>query len=323
MQTLTEQEWTERAAAHRARLAFHVDAHLQRSHHQQKHPVADFLFRYYAFSPNKLMSWQPGFGLALQGEQARTFLADRHYHETPGGIALDPKTYPPQRHDSLRWVLGLCEKVAARPPRFACYGLHEWAMVYRTDAIRHGQLPLRMSPDDLARFVDSQKIVCSHFDAFRFFTPAARPLNTLQPERPTIHDLEQGGCLHANMDLYKWAFKFWPWVSSDLLADSFLLAIDARTLDMQGSAYDCRSLGLDPIAIETPEGRELYADRQRELAGRAAALRARMIVALRTLLEAVAPDNAPLAERPLHCGAMSPDPSSISSNPAATPRETP
>ena len=292
MITLGEQAWQERAAAHAVRLAPYVGAHLERSHRREKHPVADFLFRYYAFSPNKLLSWQPGLGVALQGDAARAFLADRHYRETADGIALDPATYPAQRHDSLRWVLGLCEKVAARPPRFACLGLHEWAMVYRTDEIRHGQLPLRMPPDELARFLDTQKIVCSHFDAFRFFTPAARPLNTLQPERPKIHDLEQGGCLHANMDLYKWAFKFWPWVASDLLADCFVLAIDARQLDMQGSAYDCRSLGLEPLRIETPEGRDVYMERQQAIAGRAAALRARMIVALRTLLEAVAVSSA-------------------------------
>ena len=29
--------------------------------------------------------------------------------------------------------------------------------------------------------VESHRIACSHFDAFRFFTPTARPLNTLQP----------------------------------------------------------------------------------------------------------------------------------------------
>ena len=52
-------------------------------------------------------------------------------------------------------------------------------------------------------------IKCTHFDAFRHFTDAAKPLNSasppLAPERRL--DNEQGGCLHANCDLFKWALK--------------------------------------------------------------------------------------------------------------------
>jgi hypothetical protein len=45
---------------------------------------------------------------------------------------------------------------------------------------------------------------CSHFDAFRFFTPEAVPRNAGSPSRATQQDWEQPGCLHANMDLSIW-----------------------------------------------------------------------------------------------------------------------
>ena len=39
---------------------------------------------------------------------------------------------------------------------------------------------------------------------------------------------EQPGCLHANMDLYKWAFKLAPFAPAELVADCFALARDIR-----------------------------------------------------------------------------------------------
>ncbi|HLP25341.1 MAG TPA: 3-methyladenine DNA glycosylase, partial [Acidobacteriota bacterium] len=175
-----------------------------------------------------------------------------------------------------------------RAPTFACFGLHEWAMVYRlapTD-VRHTQLPLRFPPEEIARIVDSLTIRCSHFDAFRFFTLAARPLNRLQPERTTTAQLEQRGCLHANMDLYKWAFKLAPFTPSELIADCFALAREIREVDMRASPYDCTSLGLAPIAIETPEGRADYERLQRSFAERSQPLRARLIALCERLLAA-------------------------------------
>jgi len=154
--------------------------------------------------------------------------------------------------------------------------MHEWAMVYRADAVRHGQVPLRMTPEALAAFVESVPLVCTHYDAFRFFTPEARPLNRHQPSREAMPALEQPGCLHTNMDLYRWAYKRYPWTPGDLLADTFDLACRIRSVDMRASPYDLRAVGLDPIAIETPEGRSAYRDHQQRFADEAAPLRARL-----------------------------------------------
>jgi hypothetical protein len=146
-------------------------------------------------------------------------------------------------------------------------------MVYRSEEIRHDSWPLRLGPEATDQVVTSSKIACSHFDAFRFFTDPARPLNVLQPTRESQPVLEQGGCLHANMDLYKWATKLMPFTPSSLLLDCFELARDIRTLDMRASPYDFAALGYEPVPIETPAGKAQYAAAQRAFADRAHPLR--------------------------------------------------
>ena len=100
----------------------------------------------------------------------------------------------------------------SRTPQLGCFGLHEWAMVYRTpeDDVRHAGWPLRLGSGGTDEVVERHGIRCSHFDAFRFFTDDARPRNALQPTRDGQVALEQPGCLHAGMDVYKWAFKLTP-----------------------------------------------------------------------------------------------------------------
>jgi hypothetical protein len=290
MSVLQESEWRSRAASHRERLAPIVNRHLERQNRGEKHPIYDFLFQYYSFPASKLMQWHPGLGVTLSGD-ASIFLSDGRYGRNADGVTLDPRKFPFHRLTAARWTVSLLEKTAARVPRFGCFGLHEWAMVYRQPEVRHGQLPLRMRPDELAVFIESQSVCCSHFDAFRFFTPAARPLNSLQLTRPLIPEMEQGGCLHANMDLFKWAYKFFPWTDGELTADCFLLAVAARELDMRASPYDCRSLGFEPVRIETEEGRGEYAVLQRAISGRAVSLRARLCEEYRKILAATGPDE--------------------------------
>ena len=96
--------------------------------------------------------------------------------------------------------------------------------------------------------------------------------------------MEQPGCLHAGMDVYKWATKLGPAVPGDLLLDCFELARDIRTLDMQASPYDVTTYGLDPVAIETPEGKAEYVARQRGFAERGNVLRARLVEVCEALL---------------------------------------
>ncbi len=283
---LPEAGWLARRQAHEQRVAAWTEPHQARTARGEKHPVYDFLFEYYRFRPSWLRRWHPGPDVVLEGEAAREFLRWPEYHAVDGGVALNCAALEPRRRESVAWMLNLLRATAERPPQFACFGLHEWAMVYRQtpDEVRHNAWPLRFPPDELARVVEAQPIVCSHFDAFRFFTAPARPLNRLQPERATTPEFEQRGCLHANMDLYKWAFKLAPFTPAELIADCFALARDIREVDMRASPYDLEKLGFAPIRIETPEGRAAYEVHQRDFAARGQPLRARLIALLEHLL---------------------------------------
>jgi len=283
---LPEAVWLERRRAHETRVRGWTDPHQARTARGEKHPVHDFLFEYYRFRPSWLKRWHPGPDVVLQGAAAREFLRWPEYHEVEGGIALNCAAFDPKRRETLTWLLNLLRLTAERPPSFGCFGLHEWAMVYRQtpDEVRHNAWPLRFPPDELARIVEAQPVRCSHFDAFRFFTAPARPLNRLQPDRATAPQFEQRGCLHANMDLYKWAFKLAPFTPAELIADCFALARDIRETDMRASPYDLEKLGFAPIRIETPEGRVEYERHQRDFAQRSQPLRARLIVLLERLL---------------------------------------
>jgi hypothetical protein len=278
--------WQERRRHHEQRVGAWTEPHQARAGRGEKHPVYDFLFEYYRFRPSWLKRWHPGPDVVLAGEEARGFLRWPEYHEVAGGVTLNVAALTPRRRETVAWILNLLRLTAERPPQFACFGLHEWAMVYRQtpDEVRHNAWPLRFPPDELARIVEAQPVRCSHFDAFRFFTAPARPLNRLQPERATAPQFEQRGCLHANMDLYKWAFKLAPFTPAELVADCFALARDIREVDMRASPYDFAALGFPPIRIETPEGRAKYEMHQRDFATRSQPLRARLIAVLERLL---------------------------------------
>jgi hypothetical protein len=285
---LAEPDWLARRAAHEARVRAWTDPHQARAARGEKHPVEDFLFEYYRFRPSWLRRWHPGPDVVLQGDAAREFLRWPEYLAAEGGVMLNPAAFDPRRRDTLAWLAGLLRATAERPPHFGCFGLHEWAMVYRQtpDEVRHNAWPLRYPPEELARIVEASTIRCTHFDAFRFFTAPARPLNKLQPERGTVAQLEQRGCLHANMDLYKWAFKLAPFTPAELVADCFALARDIREIDMRASPYDLRALGHAPIAIETAAGRADYEAHQRAFAERSQPLRARLLALCERLLAA-------------------------------------
>lgn len=277
-EVLSQGQWQARREKHRARLAPFVNEHLARRARREKHPVWDFLFEYYGFKPSLLMKWSPGLGPVLEGD----FDGFKELARDERGAFLDAEKFPRNRCEGLRLTLHILESTAARPARFACFGLHEWAMVYRQNEHRHA-VPLRLSDDAIARLVESQTVCCSHFDAFRFFTPAARPLNVLHPQNETRAAFEQPGCLHANLDLYKWASKFYPWIGSDLIADAFELAIEARELDMRAAPYDLAPFGFEPIPLETEAGRHQYAQTQREIADKAVPVRGALIAAYRAL----------------------------------------
>ncbi len=285
VRVLAEDEWRGRARRHEERVDALTAGHLRRRRAGESHPVEDFLFTYYNLKPARLRRWDPGAGTVLAGEGARERLADRFAVRTPLGVGLDAAAFLEAR-PVVGFVERLLSAVADRPAHLGCFGLHEWAMVYRTREVRHGGVPLRLGHEGTDRVVESHRVRCSHFDAFRFFTDEARPLNTLRPTRETQVELDQPGCLHANMDLYKWAYKLSPAVPSELVADCFELSRDIRELDMRASPYDLADRGYAPVRIETAQGKAEYKDAQEGFAERGAVLRARLLDACRTLRDA-------------------------------------
>ena len=279
-------DWTDRAAAHRERADALTAAHRRRAARGEPHPVWDFLFTYYSLQPRRLRVWHPGYGIVLAGSQADGYLDRTGYVATPEGVTAGAE-YLHSRADAIAFIAGLLRSTAGRTPQFGCFALHEWAMVYRTGERRHDAVPLRLGSAGTDAVVESAPLRCTHFDAYRFFTAPAVPRNQRTLTRTTQADSEQPGCLHANMDLYKWCYKLGPLVESSLLLDCLDVAFEARRLDMQASPYDLAGYGFDPITIEEPAGRAEYTRRQAVIADRAAPLRAALLDRCEWLLDRI------------------------------------
>ena len=283
MQVLSRADWLPLAEAHRERARRHTAPHLGRRANGEKHPVADFLFEYYNLSPGALERWHPGLGLGLA--DAPEYAALGAYVEHDGVSSVDASRLA-KRLPGLRWTRDLLSRTASRPARTGCFGLHEWAMVYRDADDRRHPAPLRLGGAGTDEVVESHKLTCTHVDAFRFFTEEARPLNIEELGREHQLAWEQPGCLHATMDLYRIAFRLLPFVEATIVLDTFELALAVREVDMMASPYDLSGLGYEPIRIETPEGKAEYVRRQRDFTDAAAPLRARLLDSVERLLAA-------------------------------------
>ncbi|MGO4957092.1 3-methyladenine DNA glycosylase [Luteococcus sp. Sow4_B9] len=277
--------WHELADTHRERAGKLLAGVQERRRKGERHPVEDFLFDYYNLRPGELIAWHPGVGQAL--EDLGGEYAGRRFYQHDGGVSwADGVAFLSRRRSTVEWIQTLLSRTASNPSRFGCFGMHEWAMVYHLEPgqTRHAYLPLRFPPERIAKVVEEVGLRCSHFDAFRFFTPDAEPLNELQPTRELQPELDQPACLHANMDLYKWASKLVPMVDSALLLDTFVLARDIREMDMRASAYDLSDWGYPAVPVETAAGRAEYVRHQRAFAQRAEVLRERLLALVNTVL---------------------------------------
>ncbi|WP_212753955.1 3-methyladenine DNA glycosylase [Nakamurella aerolata] len=278
-------EWRPRQQQHQRRVDELTAGRRVRAAAGRRHPVDDFLFTYYSLRPGQLRRWYPGAHVELEDADERLDWG-LHQRGPGGGVRVDLPAFVAARGEQVEFIGRLLTATAKRPAQLGCLGLHEWAMVYGQgrDLLRHNGYPLRLGSDGTDEVVRGHRIRCSHYDAFRFFTPAARGLNQLQPDLESRVSNEQPGCLHVGMDLYKWAYKLIPAVPSELLIDCFVLARQIRTVDMRASPYDLQALGYRPIAIETPAGKAEYVALQREFAERARPLRAELIELCAALL---------------------------------------
>lgn len=313
--TLPAASWRARETSHAARADALTAGHRARKQRGIPHPIEDFLWTYYSVKPGELRRWHPGAGVILEGAghdraswRHYTALSEQHADGQehcggsiagPGpGLGLEPglgldatidlEAFFAKRGATVDYIERLLEATRDRPPQFGCFGLHEWAMIYRLqpEQVRHVGLPLRIGHEATDHVVETHRIACSHFDAYRFFTADAAPLNLLGPTRENQPELEQAGCLHAGMDIYKWAAKLGPILPGETLLDAFVLARDIREVDMRASPYDVSGFAsaggqpLEPIAIETAAGKQSYAALQATFTDRGNALRERVLTAI-------------------------------------------
>ncbi len=294
---LPEEDWRARRAAHEARVDTLLADHRWRAERGIAHPVDDFLWQYYTYRPYQLRRWHPGHGIVLAGHVADP-PARRDYRPvilpdgSTTGVTVDTAAVLARRLATVRRSRDLLAAVAARPGRFGCFGMHEWAMVHAADEHRH-PLPLRLGQAATDRVVEELRAHCTHYDAFRFFTPSGRALNERELTRDHQLALEQPGCLHANMDLYRIAYKLSPLIGSGLVLDCFVLAREIRDLDMAASPYDVSACGLAPVRVETPAGRATYVAAQRDLQQRAEPLRRRLLAEVELVLACGAAEESP------------------------------
>ena len=285
---LDPEQWTARARDHAERVEGFVAPHVERARVGEAHPVWDFLFSYYSLRPRQLRCWHPGYGVTLAGDEAvRRYQDRRGYTVDVSGVTVG-REYLISRRETIAFVAQLLRATAERPAQLNCFGLHEWAMVYRSGDVRHDRVPLRLGAAGTDTVVEQEiagPLRCSHFDAFRFFSSEAVPRNAGSPSRATQHDWEQPGCLHANMDLYKWSYKLSPLIDSEMLLDCLELAAAAREIDMRASPYDLSGYGYTPIPVEDPVGRAEYVRCQKAIAARAEPLRAALLARCDLLLQ--------------------------------------
>lgn len=281
---LSLEDWRARESAHHDAVDALTTEHLHRRQIGVKHPIIDFMFTYYRTSVGALRTWHPGVGIHIDIEHGRRDIPRFYRRIAEGGergrdaISVDLDAVRASKGKRWQRAASIIARTATRPPRLSCFGRHEWAMVYRLhpDEIRHEQVPLRVSPETIAEQVEAG-VHCTHFDAFRFFTEPAEPLNEFALDRGSQLEREQPACLHAGMDLYRWASELGPACPSDLLLDTFRAGLRARVVDMQASPYDLSEYGYEPIKIETAEGRAQYAAFQRRWAEETNELRERML----------------------------------------------
>lgn len=283
----TQAQWQRLAGEYFSEVSRWTEPFRKRRKKGLSHPVDDFLFVYYRYSSGQLEHWHPGTGVRLEcpGGVPNQF-GEKHYRTDGETVFADPNLIDDKVRRRFEWTVDMLRQTESRKGNFSCLGLHEWAMVYRGQEVRHEKTtPLRLPQQEIDAIVESRPLTCTHFDAFRFYAIDAKPLNKVQPTLESRPDLEQPGCIHANMDLYKWAFKSMPWIGSDLLLRCFRLALFAREIDMRASPYDLSGYGsYEPIFIETAEGRVQYERLQREVADRAAPLRRELIEQIEALL---------------------------------------
>lgn len=281
-----EELWRLREQRHHEQVDLLTADHLERRRRGESHPVVDFLFTYYRTSVATLRRWHPGPGVLLENAHQGERSEWRHYRRDSvadrDGLVVDARSVWTRCGSRAARARDVVAATAGRRGATGCFGLHEWAMLYRAgrDDVRHGRVPLRLPRERVDDVVRGSRLQCTHFDAFRFFTDAAAPRNRDQLTRDHQLRTEQPACLHAGMDVYAHTAALEAGAPGELLLDTLRAAFAAREVDMRSSPYDLSAWGLDPIPVETGEGRGEFVAFQKLWVERTQALRSRFLAAV-------------------------------------------
>lgn len=295
---IPEALWRSREDRHHEIVDSLTTDHLQRRQRGTPHPVVDFLFTYYRTSVGTIRRWHPGPGVILENAHHEARTEWRHYRQASlhgrRGLMVDAESVVARSGPRIQRAREIVEATTTRAGATGCFGLHEWAMLYRTgaDETRHDHVPLRIPRQIVDDVVESSRLRCTHFDAFRFFTEPAEPLNELRLTRAGKADHEQPACLHAGMDIYAHAALMEAGAPGELLLDALRAAFDAREVDMRSSPYDLSEWGLTPIPVETARGRTEFVAFQRRWISLTQALRSRLLLAMDRLAYESTPAHA-------------------------------
>lgn len=71
-----------------------------------------------------------------------------------GGVMVDVVEFLAVRGSMVSFVRRPLSATASRPAQLGCFGLHEWAMVHRSEhhGQRHDQVPLRLGAAETERW---------------------------------------------------------------------------------------------------------------------------------------------------------------------------
>ena len=117
--SMPESQWQPLAATHADRTRPWIEDRLARRAEGRTHAVDDFLFDYYPFSPNKLATWHPGFGVVLEGRAAQPYLARAGYRAEGDGVTADLGWLEGKR-PRLDLAIRILAGTASRAPMTGC-----------------------------------------------------------------------------------------------------------------------------------------------------------------------------------------------------------
>jgi len=123
---LPEEVWVAKVEQHASLVGAYTEAYLKRRSLGLKHPVLDFLFTYYSFSPTKLKQWIPSFNESLeitpQTLVKYSWLDNFWFQQKEAKLFLDLSKIPKTTLKSAKFIADLCRNILLRPPRFGCFG---------------------------------------------------------------------------------------------------------------------------------------------------------------------------------------------------------